>query len=208
MINFWRGSSGPGPSSLSLLFYASRKADPTNTSNDDGVENDVDDDDSADEDDNDNDENDDDDDNNDVYDYDDGNDYDADEQDEHGRRFENVAGYRFEKLEVTFMATDVSESCHLARNIEVIQVCWAEWWGELLKGLMAEWLACPSITPTTRVRILQFLQVHSGSRLPVNPAVHPSEVSKCVDDVSCRMLAGEMFQWFKCALSQTSQWLS
>ncbi|ESN92987.1 hypothetical protein HELRODRAFT_165136 [Helobdella robusta] len=75
-------------------------------------------------------------------------------------------------------------------------------------GLVIEWLACPSTTPTTRVQILQFLQVHPGSRPPVNPAVHPSEVGKWVDDVSCRMLAGEMAQWFKCSLSQTSQWLS
>ncbi|ESO04223.1 hypothetical protein HELRODRAFT_172575 [Helobdella robusta] len=41
-----------------------------------------------------------------------------------------------------------------------------------------------------------------------NPAVHPFEVEKWVDDVSCRMLAGEMVQWFECSLSQTSQWLS
>ncbi|ESO12549.1 hypothetical protein HELRODRAFT_159108 [Helobdella robusta] len=75
-------------------------------------------------------------------------------------------------------------------------------------GLVAKWLACPSTTPTTRVRILQFLQVHPGSRLPINPAVHPFEVGKWVNDVSCRMLAGEMAQWFKCSLSQTSQWLS
>ncbi|ESO04116.1 hypothetical protein HELRODRAFT_173204 [Helobdella robusta] len=46
-----------------------------------------------------------------------------------------------------------------------------------------------------------FQQVHPGSRPPANPAVHSSEVSKCGDDVCCRMLAGEMAQWFKCALS-------
>ncbi|ESN93022.1 hypothetical protein HELRODRAFT_165177 [Helobdella robusta] len=68
---------------------------------------------------------------------------------------------------------------------------------------MAEWLACSSTTPTTRVRILQFLQIHPGSRPPVNPAVHPFEVGKWVDDVSCCMLTGEMARWFKCSLSQT-----
>ncbi|ESO10003.1 hypothetical protein HELRODRAFT_167840 [Helobdella robusta] len=76
------------------------------------------------------------------------------------------------------------------------------------RGLVAKWLECPSTAPTTRVRILQFLQVHPGSRPPANPAVHPFEAGKWVDDVSCRMLAGEMAQWFKCALSHTSQWLS
>ncbi|ESO12023.1 hypothetical protein HELRODRAFT_158422 [Helobdella robusta] len=40
---------------------------------------------------------------------------------------------------------------------------------------------------------------------PVNPAVHPFEVGKWVNDISCRMLDCEMAQWFKCALSQTSQ---
>ncbi|ESO04022.1 hypothetical protein HELRODRAFT_173091 [Helobdella robusta] len=64
------------------------------------------------------------------------------------------------------------------------------------EGLVAEWLACPSTTPTTRVRILQFLQVYPGSQPSANPAVHLFE------DVSCRMLAGEMAQWFKCSLSQ------
>ncbi|ESO08543.1 hypothetical protein HELRODRAFT_169410 [Helobdella robusta] len=46
-----------------------------------------------------------------------------------------------------------------------------------IRGLVAEWLACPSTTPTTRVRILQFFQIHPGSRPPVNPAVHPFEVT-------------------------------
>ncbi|ESO03228.1 hypothetical protein HELRODRAFT_174128 [Helobdella robusta] len=72
----------------------------------------------------------------------------------------------------------------------------------MMMGLVAEWLACLSTTSTTRVRILQFLQVHPGSRLPVNPAVHPFEVGKWVDDVSCRMLAGEMAQWFECAIGK------
>ncbi|ESN91371.1 hypothetical protein HELRODRAFT_165401 [Helobdella robusta] len=54
----------------------------------------------------------------------------------------------------------------------------------------------------------KFLQIHPGSRHTVNPAIHPFEVGKWEDDVSCRILAGEMAQWFKCALSQTSQWLS
>ncbi|ESN91268.1 hypothetical protein HELRODRAFT_194507 [Helobdella robusta] len=65
-------------------------------------------------------------------------------------------------------------------------------------GLVAEWLACPS---TYRVRILQFLQVLPGSRPPANPAIHPSEVGKWGDGVCCRMLTGEMAQWFKCVLS-------
>ncbi|ESN92884.1 hypothetical protein HELRODRAFT_165015 [Helobdella robusta] len=82
-----------------------------------------------------------------------------------------------------------------------ILLCW---------GLVAEWLACPSpsTTLTTRVRILQFLQIHPSSRPSVYPAVHPFEAGKWVDDVSCRILAGEMAQWFECSLSQTSQWLS
>ncbi|ESO10487.1 hypothetical protein HELRODRAFT_183588 [Helobdella robusta] len=63
-------------------------------------------------------------------------------------------------------------------------------------------------TSTTRVRILPFLQVYPGGRPPVNPAVYPFEVDKCVNDVSCCMLADEMAQWFECSLSQTSQWLS
>ncbi|ESO02941.1 hypothetical protein HELRODRAFT_174418 [Helobdella robusta] len=38
--------------------------------------------------------------------------------------------------------------------------------------------------------------------------VHSFEVGKWVDDVSCRMSAGEMAHWFECSLSQKSQWLS
>ncbi|ESO02975.1 hypothetical protein HELRODRAFT_173809 [Helobdella robusta] len=55
--------------------------------------------------------------------------------------------------------------------------------------LVAEWLACLSTTSTTRVQILQFLQVHPGSRFPVNPAVHPfgrSELKKLVADAKSK----------------------
>ncbi|ESN99151.1 hypothetical protein HELRODRAFT_162645 [Helobdella robusta] len=38
------------------------------------------------------------------------------------------------------------------------------------------------------------LLIHPGSRPSANPAVYPSEVGKWGDDVSCRMLAGEMAQ--------------
>ncbi|ESN93118.1 hypothetical protein HELRODRAFT_181213 [Helobdella robusta] len=80
-----------------------------------------------------------------------------------------------------------------------LPLCWLK-----LEGLVAECLACLSTTPTTRVRILQFLQVYPVSRPLANPAVYPFEAGKWVDNVSCRMLAGEMAQWFKCSLSQTS----
>ncbi|ESO07530.1 hypothetical protein HELRODRAFT_170072 [Helobdella robusta] len=51
------------------------------------------------------------------------------------------------------------------------------------------------LTVTSSVDCIEeFLQVHLGSRPPANPVVHPFEAGKWVDDVSCRMLAGEVAQ--------------
>ncbi|ESN94185.1 hypothetical protein HELRODRAFT_163974 [Helobdella robusta] len=105
------------------------------------------------------------------------------------------------------VAYSIKKSFALQENLLVWMFNFRNHINKLHKSLVAEWLACPSITPTTRVRILQFLQVHSGSRLPVNPAVHPSEtyVMKIsfvpLDDTYMIVTSTYAYHVYKCALA-------
>ncbi|ESO04387.1 hypothetical protein HELRODRAFT_172769 [Helobdella robusta] len=53
-----------------------------------------------------------------------------------------------------------------------------------------------------QIDFIVFLKIHPDSRPTTNSAVHRFEAGKWVDDVICRLLTGEMAQWFKCSLSQ------